>query len=164
KAIKGDDFGQRYYIIEEKSSRKPIGWTSLDIHGWTRRATGADIGVAIGEKDRWKKGYGTEVVRLLLREAFEQLNLHRVTWWTFVPQEGQNCTPGGRAAPQFLQKAGTSAVVGVEAETPTVVGVAYPDGATGVGGGPYGPNPAGYPATYPGNGMGCGFQAIPSAP
>src|SRR5437667_8004099 len=70
-----------------RSSRKPIGWTSLDIHGWTRRATGADIGVAIGEKDRWKKGYGTEVVRLLLREAFEQLNLHRVTWWTFAENE-----------------------------------------------------------------------------
>jgi len=87
KAIKGDDFGQRYYIIEEKSSRKPIGWTSLDIHGWTRRATGADIGVAIGEKDRWKKGYGTEVVRLVLREAFEQLNLHRVTWCTFAENE-----------------------------------------------------------------------------
>ena len=87
KAIKGGDFGERYYIIEEKSSREPIGWTSLDIHGWTRRATGADIGLAIGEKDRWKKGYGTEVVRLLLQEAFEQLNLHRLTWWTFAENE-----------------------------------------------------------------------------
>ena len=87
KAIKGDDFGERYYIIEEKSSRQPIGWASLDIHRWTRRATGADIGLAIGEKDRWKQGYGTEVVRLLLDEAFEQLNLHRLTWWTFAENE-----------------------------------------------------------------------------
>lgn len=84
KAIKGDDVGERYYIIEERSTGKPIGWTSLDIHRWTRRTTGADIGLAIGEKNRWKKGYGTEVVRLLLREAFEQLNLHRLTWWTFA--------------------------------------------------------------------------------
>ncbi len=44
KAIKGDDFGERYYIIEERNTGKAIGWTSLDIHRWTRRATGADEG------------------------------------------------------------------------------------------------------------------------
>ena len=87
KAIKGDDFGERYYIIEERTTGKPIGWTSLDIHRWTRRATGADIGLAIGEKNHWKKGYGTEAVQLLLQEAFEQLNLHRLTWWTFAENE-----------------------------------------------------------------------------
>src|SRR5712664_2114110 len=47
-------------------------------------AQSADLGLAIGEKDRWRKGYGTEVVQLLLIEAFEQLNLHRVAWWTFA--------------------------------------------------------------------------------
>jgi RimJ/RimL family protein N-acetyltransferase len=40
--------------------------------------------LCIGEKDKWSKGYGTEVTRLLLREAFEQLNLHKVGWWTFA--------------------------------------------------------------------------------
>jgi RimJ/RimL family protein N-acetyltransferase len=42
------------------------------------------VGLCIGEKDKWGKGYGTEVTRLLLREAFEQLNLHKVGWWTFA--------------------------------------------------------------------------------
>lgn len=84
KAIKGDDLTEREFIIEERSTEKPIGWAGITIHRWNRRSTSADIGLAIGEKDRWRKGYGTEVVGLLLREAFEQLNLHRVGWWTFA--------------------------------------------------------------------------------
>lgn len=88
KAIKGDDFAQREYIIEERSSATPIGWASISIHQWNRRSTSADIGLAIGEKDRWRKGYGTDVVTLLLREAFEQLDLHRVGWWTFAENRG----------------------------------------------------------------------------
>lgn len=88
KAIKGDDLTQRDFIIEERSTEKPIGWASISMHQWNRRSTSADIGLAIGEKDRWRKGYGTEVTDLLLREAFEQLNLHRVGWWTFAENEG----------------------------------------------------------------------------
>ncbi|MBN1267804.1 MAG: GNAT family N-acetyltransferase [Anaerolineales bacterium] len=38
----------------------------------------AEIGISIGEKKQWGKGYGTEVVRLLLKVAFETLNLNRV--------------------------------------------------------------------------------------
>lgn len=87
KAIKGDEGEDRYYMIQEKGGREPIGWATLKVSHWTRRTTDADLGLAIGEKDRWKKGYGTEVVELLLREAFEQLNLHRVGWWTFAENE-----------------------------------------------------------------------------
>ncbi len=85
--LKGDDFLDRGYIIEEKDSRRPIGWASITIHQWSRRATSADVGLAIGEKDFWRKGYGGETVGLLLKEAFEQLNLHRVGWWTFADNE-----------------------------------------------------------------------------
>jgi RimJ/RimL family protein N-acetyltransferase len=88
KAIKGDEGEDRYYMIQEKGGQEPIGWATLTVARWTRRATDADLGIAIGEKDRWKKGYGTDVVSLLLREAFEQLNLHRVGWWTFAENEG----------------------------------------------------------------------------
>jgi len=51
---------------------------------WARRYHNADLGLCIGEKDKWGKGYGTEVTKLLLEEAFEQLNLHKVGWWTFA--------------------------------------------------------------------------------
>jgi RimJ/RimL family protein N-acetyltransferase len=34
--------------------------------------------MAIGEKDYWSKGIGTEAARLIIGYGFEQLNLHRV--------------------------------------------------------------------------------------
>ncbi len=46
--------------------------------------TGADVGLALGEKNAWKRGYGTEKTTLLLDEVFQQLNLHRAEWWTLA--------------------------------------------------------------------------------
>lgn len=39
----------------------------------------ADIGILIGEKDCWGKGYGTEAIRLLTSYAFTTLKLHKLT-------------------------------------------------------------------------------------
>ena len=36
------------------------------------------MGLFIGDKSCWNKGYGTEVMRLLLRSGFETLNLNRI--------------------------------------------------------------------------------------
>ena len=38
----------------------------------------AELGIMIGDKSCWNKGYGTEVMNLLLRHCFETLNLNRV--------------------------------------------------------------------------------------
>jgi len=84
KELKGENTGRRAYIIEEKSSNKPIGWATIRIHGFQLRNTAADVGLALGEKIAWGKGYGTETARLLLDEVFRQLNLHRAEWWTFA--------------------------------------------------------------------------------
>jgi len=37
------------------------------------------VGISIGERENWGKGYGTDAMRLILRYAFTELNLHRVT-------------------------------------------------------------------------------------
>src|SRR5437016_2862449 len=68
--LKGDDTGRRAYIIEEKSSNKPIGWATIRIHQFQRRVTTADVGLALGETTAWGKVYGTETANLLLDEVF----------------------------------------------------------------------------------------------
>jgi RimJ/RimL family protein N-acetyltransferase len=82
--LKGEDTGRKAYIIEEKSARKPIGWATIRLHQFQRRMTSADVGLALGEKSAWNRGYGTETSKLLLDEVFMQLNLHRAEWWTYA--------------------------------------------------------------------------------
>ncbi len=68
-----------YFIIEVISGNelKAIGDIGLDsINSKDHFAT---FGIAIGEKDYWSKGYGTEAARLMIKYGFEQLNLHRIS-------------------------------------------------------------------------------------
>ncbi len=41
------------------------------------------MGISIGEKEYWGKGYGTDAMRVVLRYAFTELNLHRVSLTVF---------------------------------------------------------------------------------
>ena len=41
-------------------------------------ARSAEVGLFIGDTSCWNKGYGTEVMRLLLQLGFETLNLNRI--------------------------------------------------------------------------------------
>jgi RimJ/RimL family protein N-acetyltransferase len=43
---------------------------------WTNRS--AELGILIGDKSVWDRGYGTETMTLLLRHGFETLNLNRL--------------------------------------------------------------------------------------
>ncbi|MFC1715764.1 GNAT family N-acetyltransferase [Candidatus Poribacteria bacterium] len=38
----------------------------------------ASLGIFIGDKSCWSKGYGTEALKLMIEYAFDELNLHRV--------------------------------------------------------------------------------------
>jgi RimJ/RimL family protein N-acetyltransferase len=42
------------------------------------RVRSAEVGLFIGDKSCWNKGYGTEVMLRLLRHGFETLNLNRI--------------------------------------------------------------------------------------
>jgi RimJ/RimL family protein N-acetyltransferase len=44
----------------------------------TPRAMRAEMGIAIQDKTQWSQGYGTEVVRLVLGQAFGEMELNRV--------------------------------------------------------------------------------------
>src|SRR5213083_1874896 len=47
----------------------------------------ARLGIVIGRKDEWGKGFGTEAVTLLCRHAFDGLNLHKVCLSCFATNE-----------------------------------------------------------------------------
>jgi len=55
---------------------KPIGNIQLMDFNWRIRK--AEVGIMIGEKDQWDKGYGTEVLKLMLSHGFNTLNLNRI--------------------------------------------------------------------------------------
>ncbi len=63
--------------IETTNGWVPVGncgFLSLD---WRIRK--AEIGIFIGEKKFWNRGYGTKVMRLALKLGFERLNLNRIS-------------------------------------------------------------------------------------
>jgi RimJ/RimL family protein N-acetyltransferase len=65
-------------VIEVKDGD---GWTMIGNSGFFNlewRNRNAELGILIGDKTRWNQGYGTEVMRLLLRHGFTTLNLHRI--------------------------------------------------------------------------------------
>lgn len=41
------------------------------------------VGIGLGDRADWNKGYGTDAMRLILRYAFLELNLHRVSLGLF---------------------------------------------------------------------------------
>ena len=68
-----------HFIIEavDGEKTKPIG--SIGLHRLNNKDHNATLGIAIGDKAYWSKGYGTEAARLIIKYGFEQLNLHRIS-------------------------------------------------------------------------------------
>lgn len=69
-----------------KDGDRHIGNIKLGPINWIHRF--ADIGLLIGEKDCWGKGYGTEAIRLLTHYAFNILNLHHLTAGCYSTNQG----------------------------------------------------------------------------
>ncbi len=65
-----------FLAIIEKSSERHIGNIKLGTINWIHRR--ADIGILIGDKHCWGKGYASEAIDLLSEYAFSKLNLHKV--------------------------------------------------------------------------------------
>lgn len=57
-------------------NKKHIGNISLDnIDSHNKRA---ELGIMIGDKNYWDKGYGTDAIKTLLSMGFNELNLHKI--------------------------------------------------------------------------------------
>jgi len=71
---------QKNFVIETIAERKYIGAISFNVIDWRNRSAG--MGIVIGDKSLWGKGYGTDAMRVLMRLGFDKMNLHRL--WLHV--------------------------------------------------------------------------------
>jgi len=68
--------------IEATDGDKPVLIGNIGLHRINWKDRQAVLGIVIGEKDYWNKGYGTDAIRALLDHAFRQMNLNRI--WLIV--------------------------------------------------------------------------------
>ena len=72
-----DSKNNKMFAIITKVKREHIGNIKLGNINMDHKY--ADLGIMIGEKKYWGRGYGQEACRLLLECAFKELNLNKVT-------------------------------------------------------------------------------------
>jgi len=73
------------FTIRTLEDDQVIGF--LDMSGIDWVSGNAWVGIGIGPREYWGKGYGTDAMNVLLRFAFEQLNLRRVSLNVFEYNE-----------------------------------------------------------------------------
>ena len=73
------------FAVRSLDSDDLIGYVELDKILWTHQVSG--VSIAIGEAKHRGKGYGYEVMQLVLQFAFDELNLHRIQLTVFSYNE-----------------------------------------------------------------------------
>lgn len=64
--------------IEARQGEDWIAIGNCGLFDFDWRCRSAEVGIFIGEKNLWNQGYGTEVMRLLLKHGFQTFNLNRI--------------------------------------------------------------------------------------
>jgi len=75
KALDEGNLRNKVFALETKD-RIYLGGIGLHRIDWENR--NAEVGIVIGKKEHWNKGYGTDAMMTMLDFAFNQMNLHRV--------------------------------------------------------------------------------------
>ena len=65
------------FVAYTLTDNRPIGFMELAGINWAMGD--AWVGLGIGEREYWGKGYGTDMMKIMLCYAFNELNLHRVS-------------------------------------------------------------------------------------
>ena len=79
-AAAGSSDKQKNFVIETLTERRYIGAISFNVIDWLNRSAG--LGIVIGDKSLWGKGYGSDAMRVMMRLGFDKMNLHRL--WLHV--------------------------------------------------------------------------------
>ena len=69
------------FMIRDLANDRLLGFVDLDVDSWAQG--NGWIGIALGDRADWGKGYGTDAMRALLRFAFTEVNLRRVSLTVF---------------------------------------------------------------------------------
>ncbi len=72
-----DEYLTHSFLIRALEDDRPVGEIGLDGIQWN--FGDAFVGIGLGDRADWGKGYGTDAMRIILRYAFMELNLHRVS-------------------------------------------------------------------------------------
>jgi RimJ/RimL family protein N-acetyltransferase len=75
KILEGTDERNKHFVIETKEGVY-LGGIGLHNINWNDR--NAEVGIVIGKKEYWNKGYGTDAMMTILDFAFNRMNLYRV--------------------------------------------------------------------------------------
>ncbi|MFL7868305.1 MAG: GNAT family N-acetyltransferase [Anaerolineales bacterium] len=70
-----------WFAIRTLEDDRLLGDITLSVINWGSRE--AFVGIAIGVREFWGKGYGTDAMQVLLRYGFIELNLRRVSLSVF---------------------------------------------------------------------------------
>ena len=72
------DKSEQVLVIETWTDEgwKPLGTTAFMDVDWVNRS--AEVGIVIGEKDEWGKGFGRDTMKIMLRHGFNNMNLNRI--------------------------------------------------------------------------------------
>ena len=64
------------FAIETLEDSKYIGGCGINDIDWKNSVI--VVGIFIGDKNYWSKGYGTDAMKVLIKFIFEQMNIHKI--------------------------------------------------------------------------------------
>jgi RimJ/RimL family protein N-acetyltransferase len=70
------------FVIRTLADDRLVGFIGLWVPNWNQGD--GWVGIGIGDRNDWGKGYGTDAMRVLLRYAFTEINLRRVSLGLFA--------------------------------------------------------------------------------
>jgi RimJ/RimL family protein N-acetyltransferase len=72
---------ETFFMVQTLENNILIGFVGLFGIEWSHGD--AWVGIGIGDRQYWGKGYGTDAMRVILRYAFTEMNLQRITLGVF---------------------------------------------------------------------------------
>lgn len=76
KSQKGNKNGEYNFAIEDIETNNYIGGCGINEVNWTTRV--ATVGIMVGDKDYWNKGYGTDAMKVLMKFIFDNMNIRKI--------------------------------------------------------------------------------------